>query len=159
KRAGVRNDGEAPRGAGRARRRHGVEPHRGPGRDAPLRTRVHGRARRLARQLLRPGAARMKRALAIVALAALSLPAPSFARGKFDPTTEFEQHEWIPIHIGPLNLSVTKAVVYLLIGTGLTILLGVGTMRIKRPGRAQTIGEQIYEIAEGQVAEQGLPSK
>jgi F-type H+-transporting ATPase subunit a len=99
------------------------------------------------------------RILVFFAVLALLAPQAAFARGNFDPTTEFEQHEWIPIHLGPLNLSVTKAVVYLLIGTGLTILLGVGTMRIKRPGRAQTIGEQIYEIAEVQVAEQGLPSK
>ena len=32
-------------------------------------------------------------------------------------------------------------------------------MRVKQPGRRQTIGEQIYEIAQMQVAEQGLPSK
>ena len=32
-------------------------------------------------------------------------------------------------------------------------------MRVKRPGRRQAIGEQIYEIAQTQVAEQGLPSK
>jgi len=100
----------------------------------------------------------MKRALAIVALAALSLPAPSFARGKFDPTTEFEQHEWIPIHIGPLNLSITKAVVYLFIGTGLTILLGLYLMR-SRGGKREAVGEQVYEIAQVQIAEQGLPSK
>jgi F-type H+-transporting ATPase subunit a len=100
----------------------------------------------------------MKRALAIVTLAVLSLPAPAFARGKFDPTTEFEQHEWIPIHIGPLNLSITKAVVYLFIGTGLTILLGLFLMRA-RGGRREAVGEQVYEIAQVQIAEQGLPSK
>ena len=60
-----------------------------------------------------------------------------FARGEFDPTTEFEQHEWIPIHLGPLNLSITKAVVYLMIGTALTILLGVTLMRVKTPGPAR----------------------
>jgi F-type H+-transporting ATPase subunit a len=100
----------------------------------------------------------MKRALAIVTLAVLSLPAPALARGKFDPTTEFEQHEWIPIHIGPLNLSITKAVVYLFIGTGLTILLGLFLMRA-RGGRREAVGEQVYEIAQVQIAEQGLPSK
>ncbi len=41
----------------------------------------------------------------------------------------------------------------------LTILLGLGLMRVKRPGRRQTVGEQIYEVAQVQVAEQGLPSK
>jgi len=100
----------------------------------------------------------MRRALAIVTLAVLSLPAPALARGKFDPTTEFEQHEWIPIHLGPLNLSITKAVVYLFIGTGLTILLGLWLMRA-RGGKREAVGEQIYEIAQVQIAEQGLPSK
>jgi F-type H+-transporting ATPase subunit a len=100
----------------------------------------------------------VKRALAIVTLAVLSLPAPALARGKFDPTTEFEQHEWIPIHIGPLNLSITKAVVYLFIGTALTILLGLFLMRA-RGGRREAVGEQVYEIAQVQIAEQGLPSK
>jgi F-type H+-transporting ATPase subunit a len=87
------------------------------------------------------------------------LPAPAFARGEFDPTTEFEQHEWVSIHLGPLNLSITKAVVYLMIGTVLTILLGLVLMRGKTLNRRQTVGEGIYEIAQVQVAEQGLPSK
>jgi F-type H+-transporting ATPase subunit a len=92
-------------------------------------------------------------------LLALALPAPAFARGTFDPTTEFEQHEWVSIHLGPLNMSITKAVAYLLIGTALTILLGLVLMRGKTLNRRQTIGESIYEIAQVQVAEQGLPGK
>ena len=99
------------------------------------------------------------RRLLIVAALALATPPAALARGKFDPTTEFEQHEWIPIHLGPLNLSITKAVVYLMLGTLLTILLGISLMRVKRAGRRQALGEQIYEIAQTQVAEQGLPSK
>jgi F-type H+-transporting ATPase subunit a len=99
------------------------------------------------------------RRLLIVAALALATPPAALARGKFDPTTEFVQHEWVPIHLGPLNLSITKAVAYLMIGTLLTILLGVGLMRVKRSGRRQALGEQIYEIAQTQVAEQGLPSK
>ena len=93
-----------------------------------------------------------------VVLGAAFLPSTALARGKFDPTTEFEQHEWVPIHIGPLNLSITKAVVYLFLGTGLTILLGLFLMR-SRGGKREAVGEQIYEIAQVQIAEQGLPSK
>jgi F-type H+-transporting ATPase subunit a len=89
----------------------------------------------------------------------LALPAPAFARGDFDPTTEFEQHEWVSIHLGPLNLSITKAVVYLMLGTVLTILLGLFLMRGKTLNRRQTVGESIYEVAQVQIAEQGLPSK
>ncbi len=101
----------------------------------------------------------MKRLLFAACLFALALPAPAFARGEFDPTTEFEQHEWVPIHLGPLNLSITKAVVYLMIGTALTILLGLGLMRGRVINRRRTVGEQIYEVAQVQIAEQGLPSK
>ncbi|HSC48872.1 MAG TPA: F0F1 ATP synthase subunit A [Gaiellaceae bacterium] len=101
----------------------------------------------------------MRRALLAASVVALVLPAQAFARGNFDPTTEFEQHEWVSIHIGGLNLSITKAVVYLMLGAVLTILLGMLLMRGKTLNRRQTVGEQIYEIAQVQIAEQGLPSK
>jgi F-type H+-transporting ATPase subunit a len=104
----------------------------------------------------------MKRALLALSTVALLLPANAFARGSFDPTKEFEQHEWVPIHIGPLNLSITKAVVYLMLGTVLTILFGVVFMRTKigqKPDRRETVGELIYEVAQVQIAEQGLPHK
>jgi F-type H+-transporting ATPase subunit a len=110
----------------------------------------------------------MRRALvlatAALLFAVLFLPGTAFARGEFDPTTEFEQHDWVSIHLGSLNLSITKAVVYLMIGTVLTILLGLGLMRWrvtsgKEVGRRQSVGEQIYEIAQVQIAEQGLPTK
>jgi F-type H+-transporting ATPase subunit a len=104
----------------------------------------------------------VKRVLFSVALLALTLPAPAFARGDFDPTTEFEQNEWIPIHLGPLNLSITKAVVYLMIGTVLTIALGLIVMRARLallPDRRQTFGEALYEVTQTAIAEQGLPSK
>jgi F-type H+-transporting ATPase subunit a len=104
----------------------------------------------------------MKRLVLVLTTVALMLPADAFARGVFDPTKEFEQHEWIPIHLGPLNLSVTKAVVYLMLGSVLTMLFGWVFMRGrigKKPGRRETFGEMVYEIAQTQVAEQGLPAK
>ena len=101
----------------------------------------------------------MKRLTLALSVAALALPGNAFARGEFDPAKEFEQHEWVPIHLGPLNLSITKAVVYLLLGALLTILLGLLLMRGRTLNRRQTVGELIYDIAQTQVAEQGLPSK
>jgi F-type H+-transporting ATPase subunit a len=104
----------------------------------------------------------MRARVLAVALFALAFPPAAFARGTFDPTVEFAQHDWIPIHLGPLDLSITKAVAYLMLGTVLTILLGIGLMRVRlgvQPGVRQTIGEQIYEVAQTQIAEQGLPSK
>ncbi len=104
----------------------------------------------------------MKRALVSLTMLALAVPAPAFARGDFDPTTEFEQHEWVSIHLGGLNLSITKAVVYLMISAALTILLGMVLMRARLallPDRRQTLGEAIYEVTQTAIAEQGLPSK
>jgi F-type H+-transporting ATPase subunit a len=103
------------------------------------------------------------RVLAVVVFA-LAFPQAAFARGEFDPVKEFEQHEWVSIHLGPLDLSITKAVVYLMLGTVLTIFLGLFLMRVRvrngaEPGVRQTIGEQIYEVAQVQIAEQGLPAK
>jgi F-type H+-transporting ATPase subunit a len=102
------------------------------------------------------------RILLVVGALALLAPQAAFARGNFDPTKEFEQHDWIPIHLGPIDLSITKAVVYLMLGALLTIAIGIFTMRSRLallPGKRQTIGEALYELAQTQIAEQGLPTK
>jgi F-type H+-transporting ATPase subunit a len=104
----------------------------------------------------------MRKYLFLFATIALLAPSSAFARGDFDPTDEFVQKEWVPIHLGPLNLSITKAVAYLMLGSVLTILFGIFFMRSKAarmPGRRETIGELAYEVAQTQIAEQGLPSK
>jgi F-type H+-transporting ATPase subunit a len=104
----------------------------------------------------------VRRALVTISLLALALPGQALARGDFDPTDEFEQHEWVPIHLGPLDLSITKAVVYLMLGSVLTMALGIVLMRWRltvEPDTRQTYGETIYDVAQTQIAEQGLPSK
>ncbi len=110
----------------------------------------------------------MKGAFALLTTLALTLPAAAAAgevtgvEEEFNPEREFELHEWIPIHLGPLDMSINKAVAYLLIGMVLTIVIGIVFMRVRlgiRPGTRQTVGEQIYEVAQTQIAEQGLPSK
>ena len=104
----------------------------------------------------------MRRALVTISLLALALPGQALARGEFDPTDEFQQHEWVPIHLGPLDLSITKAVVYLMLGSVLTMALGIVLMRWRltvEPDTRQTYGETIYDVAQTQIAEQGLPSK
>lgn len=101
----------------------------------------------------------MRARVVAAVLLALALPQGALARGEFDPSEEFQQAEWLPIHLGPLDLTITKAVVYLLLGAALTILLGIAVMRVKLPGRRAAVGEMIYDIAQTQVAEQGLPTK
>jgi F-type H+-transporting ATPase subunit a len=104
----------------------------------------------------------VKRLFVSLPLLLLAFPAPALARGNFNPTEEFKQHEFVSIHLGGLDLSITKGVAYLMLGSALTILLGLFLMRARLallPDRRQTIGEALYEIAQTQIAEQGLPSK
>jgi F-type H+-transporting ATPase subunit a len=107
----------------------------------------------------------VKRALALVTTLALLAPQVALAQEgeeEFDPSVEFAQHDWVPIHIGPLDLSITKAVAYLMLGSVITMALGIVLMRWRTrvdPDRRQSAGELIYDIAQTQIAEQGLPSK
>ncbi|HEY3071077.1 MAG TPA: F0F1 ATP synthase subunit A [Gaiellaceae bacterium] len=84
------------------------------------------------------------------------------AASDFKPQDEFELPPWVSLHLGPLDMSVNKAVVYLWIGAALTILLGIWIMRFGlslRPSRRQTSGEGLYEFLQSQIAESSLPSK
>jgi F-type H+-transporting ATPase subunit a len=88
-------------------------------------------------------------------------PAPKEDKGAFI-AEEWEMHEWIPIHLGPIDMSINKAVAYLLLGALCSCLIGILLMRVKvgsDPSRRQALGETIYDVAQVQVAEQGLPTR
>lgn len=112
----------------------------------------------------------MKRLSALALVLWLALPSLALAQAepgeeeKFNPEEDFAIGEWVPIKLGPLDLSINRAVVYLLLGAAVTMVLGIALMRIKvgsknEPGRRQAVGEMVYEVAQTQVAEQGLPHK
>jgi F-type H+-transporting ATPase subunit a len=96
------------------------------------------------------------------ALPAVALAADETTEEDFNPADEWDLHEWIPIHIGPLDLSINKAVAYLFLGALVACVIGIVLMRVKvgrDPTRRQALGETIYEVAQVQIAEQGLPTK
>ena len=113
----------------------------------------------------------MKRLSALALMLFLLLPQVALAssatgaeEAKFNPEEDFDPGEWIPIHLGPLDLSINKTVAYLILGTIVTIALGLFLMRARigpknEVGRRQAVGEIVYDIAQTQVAEQGLPHK
>jgi F-type H+-transporting ATPase subunit a len=110
----------------------------------------------------------MKRLALLVFGLALVLPSAALGgsgteedKGAFI-SEEWELHDWIPIHLGPIDMSINKAVAYLLLGALCSCLIGIVLMRVKvgkDPTRRQALGETIYEVAQVQVAEQGLPTK
>lgn len=111
----------------------------------------------------------MRRLLALGTTLFLALPAVALAsettggeEEKFNPASEWTLHEWVPIHLGPIDMSINKAVAYLLLGTLVSCVIGIVLMRVKvgsEPTRRQALGETIYEVAQVQIAEQGLPTK
>ena len=107
---------------------------------ARLRARLHHRARAVAPSSTSGGGR--------------SVIARSLAtRGSSSPQDEFELHTWVPIHIGPLDMSINKAVVYLWIGAARddpdrrSGPCASGS-RFDRAG-SQTTGESIYELDPG----------
>jgi F-type H+-transporting ATPase subunit a len=119
----------------------------------------------------------VKRLALLLALAlafALAAPAAAFAQEEPTPTTTQEEEDFDPAHewelqtwgpelkIGPIDMSINKAVAYLILGTIVSIAIGLLLMRVVKsgpPDRRQAVGETIYEVAQVQVAEQGLPHK
>jgi F-type H+-transporting ATPase subunit a len=93
------------------------------------------------------------------ALPSLALAATESGEDEFDPAHEWDFKTWVDL---PFGLDITKPVAYLILGTIVTCLIGIVFMRVKvgkDPTKRQAVGEMIYEIAQVQVAEQGLPTK
>ena len=107
------------------------------------------------------------RALTALALGCL-LVLPAIAVGQeeaeedFDPSLEFELSPYISIDLGPIDLSINKAVVYLLIAAVICIGVGVFVVRgglRQRPTGAQNLVELAYEFAERQIARPTLSER
>ena len=102
--------------------------------------------------------------LATVAALALMLPAQALASSapKTDPTKEFLLDPWIKIpKIGPIDLSITKGVFYLLLSTVIIIVGGLLVVRNLKlhPKRLQAFVEIVYDFSESQIGRASLPAK
>ena len=67
---------------------------------------------------------------------------------EFQPQNEFKLDPWIPIKIGGVDLSINKAVFYLLLASGLTIaaMLWISRRMAQKPNRVQTAVEVAYDL-------------
>jgi len=102
--------------------------------------------------------------LATVAALALVAPAQALASSapKTDPTKEFLLDPWIKIpKIGPIDLSITKGVFYLLLSTVIIIVGGLLVVRNLKlhPKRLQAFVEIVYDFSESQIGRASLPAK
>jgi F-type H+-transporting ATPase subunit a len=74
---------------------------------------------------------------------------------EFKPQNEFKLDNWISLEIGPVDMSINKAVLYLFLGSGLTIAawLYIANRMQARPNRVQTAVETIYQFMKNNIAE------
>lgn len=93
------------------------------------------------------------RLLAALVPLALPLLAPAGASAlqvneSFRPQNEFKLDPWIPIHVGGLDLSINKAVFYLILACALTsaTMVWIARRMQARPNRVQTAVEGAFTL-------------
>ena len=79
----------------------------------------------------------------------------------FKPQNEFKLDPWISIHIGGLDLSSNKAVLYVLLTCIATIatMVYIARRMQQKPNRVQTIVEAAYDLTYTQIAKNNMPAK
>ena len=92
----------------------------------------------------------------LVALAVIvNLLVPSEGKNEaFQPQNEFKLDPWIPLELGPFDMSINKAVLYLVLACGLTsaAMLYIANRMQARPNRVQTAVEVAYDLARNQIS-------
>jgi F-type H+-transporting ATPase subunit a len=80
---------------------------------------------------------------------------------EFQPQDEFKLDAWIPIHIGGIDLSINKAVLYLALASGLTIgmMTWISRRMQAKPNRIQMAVEAAYDLTRNQIAGQNLEGR
>jgi len=71
----------------------------------------------------------------------------------FQPQNEFKLEPWISIHLGSVDLSVNKAVLYLALASALTVgtMTWISRRMAQKPNRVQTAVEVAYDLTRNNI--------
>jgi F-type H+-transporting ATPase subunit a len=71
----------------------------------------------------------------------------------FQPQNEFKLDPWVPLKLGPLDMSINKAVLYVFLAAGLAtaIMVLISRRMTERPNNTQTAVEAAYEFTANQI--------
>ncbi len=71
----------------------------------------------------------------------------------FKPQNEFKLEEWVGIHLGGVDLSINKAVLYLFLASGLTIgtMVWISKRMQQKPNKVQTAVEVAYDMTKNTI--------
>jgi len=78
----------------------------------------------------------------------------------FQPQNEFKLDPWISLKVGPLDLSINKAVVYIWLAAGLTIaaMMYIANRMTDRPNRVQTAVEAAFLLMRDTITRSNMQS-
>jgi F-type H+-transporting ATPase subunit a len=79
----------------------------------------------------------------------------------FQPQNEFKLEPWISLHIGGIDLSINKAVLYLVLASALTIatMVWISRRMAQKPNRVQTAVEVAYDLTKNNITGGNLDAK
>jgi F-type H+-transporting ATPase subunit a len=71
----------------------------------------------------------------------------------FQPQNEFKLEPWVSIHLGGVDLSINKAVLYLVLASGLTVfaMTWIARRMAQKPNRVQTAVEVAYDLTKNNI--------
>ena len=80
---------------------------------------------------------------------------------EFKPQNEFKLDPWVSINLAGIDLSINKAVLYLVLACALTagVMIWISKRMQDRPNRVQTLVEGAYDLTYTQIARGNMPSE
>ncbi len=71
----------------------------------------------------------------------------------FQPQNEFKLEPWLSIHLGSVDLSLNKAVLYLVLASALTVgtMTWISRRMVQKPNRVQTAVEVAYDLTRNNI--------
>jgi F-type H+-transporting ATPase subunit a len=92
----------------------------------------------------------------VASIILLTIVAPSAGMNNdYEPQNEFKLDPWISLKIGGIDMSITKAVLYLFIAAAATVatMTYIARRMQERPNRVQTAVEAAYSLMKNNIAE------
>ncbi len=79
----------------------------------------------------------------------------------FQPQNEFKLDPWVPLKLGPLDMSINKGVMYVFIAAALStwIMVRISKRMTERPNNTQTAVEAAYDFAANQIVRSNIADR
>ncbi len=80
---------------------------------------------------------------------------------EFQPQNEFKLEPWIELKLGPIDMSINKAVLYLFLAAALTcfVMTYIAKRMVARPNRVQAAVEAAYDLTRNQITRTNMDDK